>query len=78
MPKTNTESSYAAEKTRRKKAYDSAIASIGLEGFKVTKEYADEAQRFINGEIDFDELGEFLHKLFRPSTNRAASFMDRR
>jgi len=76
MPKTVAGNSSAAEKMRRRKAYDSAIASVGLEGFKVTKEYADEAQRFINGEIDFDELGEFLPKPFQPSTNRAASSID--
>ncbi|NVM89642.1 hypothetical protein FHT32_003299 [Variovorax sp. SG517] len=64
MPEASVGNSLAAEKMRRKKAYDSAIASVGLEGFKVPKEYADQAQRFVNGEIDFDVLGEFLHKRF--------------
>jgi len=63
VPKINAESLSSAEKLRRKKAYDGAIVSIGLEGFEVTREYADAAQRFIDDEIDIDELGELLRKL---------------
>jgi hypothetical protein len=45
------------EHNRREKAVNAARASVGLEGFKISKEDEAQAQRFINGEI---ELPDFL------------------
>lgn len=46
-----------AERRRRERAVDFARASVGLEGFKPSKEEEAHARRFINGEI---ELAEFV------------------
>ena len=47
----------SAERRRRQEATDFARASVGLEGFKLTKEDEEQTRRFVNGEI---ELAEFL------------------
>jgi hypothetical protein len=46
-----------SERRRRERAVDFARASVGLEGFKPSKEEEAHARRFINGEI---ELAEFV------------------
>jgi len=48
-----------AERRRRESAVNFARASIGLEGFKPSKQNEDLAQRFISGEF---ELSEFVQK----------------
>ena len=48
-----------AERRRRQEAFDFARASVGLEGFVLTKEAEDLTRRFVNGEI---ELADFLSK----------------
>jgi len=45
------------ERRRRQEAVDFALASIGLEGFKPSKEQQELARRFVGGEI---ELAEFV------------------
>ena len=45
-----------AERRRREKAVDFARASVGLEGFKPSKEEEAHARRFINGEIQLPEF----------------------
>lgn len=47
----------AAERLRRESAVNFARASVGLEGFKLSKEEEAYAQRFINGGI---QLAEFV------------------
>lgn len=47
----------AVERRRRESAVNFARASVGLEGFKPSKEAEAYAQRFINGEI---QLAEFV------------------
>lgn len=54
----------AAERQRRKNAVNFSRASVGLEGFKPSKEEA-RAQRFINGEID---LNEFVQVVVKPNS----------
>jgi len=51
-----------AEQLRRQKAFDSAVASVELEGFTVPPEYLAEGQRFIKGEIEFPDLQHFVHE----------------
>lgn len=51
----------AAEQNRRRKAFNSALASVGLEGFEVTEAYKVQAERFIKGEIEFSELTRIVH-----------------
>lgn len=53
------------ERRHRQGAVDFAAASVALEGLSAPKEYDEMAQRFIEGEIEFDELTEFTHKLAR-------------
>ncbi len=55
----------AAERRQRQEAVRFATASIALEGLAVPKEYDEMAQRFIDGEIELDELAEFTHKTAR-------------
>ena len=45
-----------AERRRREKAVDFARASVGLEGFRPSKEEEAHARRFINGEIQLPEF----------------------
>ncbi|MDQ1829250.1 antitoxin VbhA family protein [Massilia scottii] len=45
----------ASERKRRQDAVTFATASVGLEGFKHSKEDQEHAQRFIMGEIDLAE-----------------------
>ncbi|MGS0741445.1 antitoxin VbhA family protein [Glaciimonas sp. GG7] len=47
----------ASERRRRENAANFARASVGLEGFKLSKEVEAQTRRFINGEI---ELAEFI------------------
>ena len=56
-----------AEKNRRKIAADYARASIGLEGLKITDEHEAQIKRFINGELDFDELTKTVHEQVKRS-----------
>lgn len=46
----------AEERKRREDAANFARASIGLEGFKISAECEARTQRYINGEIDFDQF----------------------
>jgi hypothetical protein len=46
----------AAEQSRRREAVDFACASIGLEGFTITKEHEARAERYVLGEIDLQEF----------------------
>lgn len=55
----------AAERQKREDAASFARASVGLEGFKVTDEYAVQAQRFIKGDIEFSELTKAVHEQAR-------------
>lgn len=48
----------AEERKRREDAANFARASIGLEGFKISAECEARTQRYINGEIDFDQFME--------------------
>jgi len=51
----------SSERMRREKAVNAARASIGLEGFKVSKEDEEQAHRFINGEIDLSDFLKVSH-----------------
>lgn len=55
----------AAERQKREDAANFARGSVGLEGFKVTEEYAVQTQRFINGEIEFSALTQAVHEQAR-------------
>ena len=44
------------EQAKRQAAVNTARASVGLEGFQLTPDTEHIAQRFINGEIDFNEF----------------------
>ncbi len=44
------------EQRKRQAAVNAARASVGLEGFKLAPDTERIAQRFINGEIDFNEF----------------------
>lgn len=55
--RTRTPTISAAERKRREEAVNYSRASVGLEGFKLSKTDEKQAQRFINGEI---ELAEFV------------------
>ena len=55
----------AVERQRRENAVNFARASVGLEGFKVTDEYAALTQRFINGEIEFAVLTQAVNEQIR-------------
>ena len=55
----------AAERQKREDAANFARGSVGLEGFKVTEEYAVQTQRFINGEIEFSALTQAVHEQVR-------------
>ena len=44
------------EQGKRQAAVNAARASVGLEGFQLTPDTERIAQRFINGEIDFNEF----------------------
>ena len=57
----------ADERARRQKAVNSARASIGLEGFKVSAEEERHSQRFIDGEID---LAEYVKVQRGPNASR--------
>jgi Antitoxin VbhA len=48
--------SSTAEHRSRREAVEYALGSVGLEGFQLDKAAAADAQRFIDGEIDLDEL----------------------
>lgn len=50
------------ERNRREKALAFAQASVELEGFKVDEDYKIQAQRFINGEIEFSDLTKSVHE----------------
>ncbi|ERZ10203.1 TPA: hypothetical protein ACV5IO_005666 [Pseudomonas aeruginosa] len=45
-----------AERKRREDAVNYARASVGLEGFKISKAEEQHARRFINGEIEMPEF----------------------
>lgn len=52
-----------AERRRRQAAIETARASVGLEGFVLTSEYEEASERFIRGEIEFQDLLKFVHQL---------------
>lgn len=54
------------ERRRREKAVSFARASIGLEGFILSKETEAFLQRFVAGEID---LAEFVQVVTKPDLN---------
>lgn len=45
-----------AEQEKRRALIASAKASVGLEGFVISREMEELSQRFIDGEIDLQEL----------------------
>jgi hypothetical protein len=45
-----------AERKQRREAVDYARASVALEGFALSDEDKIQEERFVNGEIDLDEL----------------------
>lgn len=53
----------AAEQERRRSDFDAAVASVALEGLTVPAAYREEADRFIRGEIEFDELTTKVHEM---------------
>jgi len=53
----------SSERKRRAEALNGALASVALEGFSVPQEYEVQAQRFINGEIEFSDLTQFVQEL---------------
>lgn len=55
----------AAVQLKRQDAVSFARASVGLEGFKLTEDYAALTQRFINGEIEFSELTQAVDEQVR-------------
>lgn len=55
------------ERGKRAEAIAYAKASVELEGFVVSQELEEEAQRFINGEIDLEEFVSGYGKALTPS-----------
>lgn len=55
--------------SERRAAADSALASVRLEGFFVPEEALVELERFIAGEIDFQEL---INRLYQQAKKRAS------
>ena len=45
-----------SERKEREKSVRAAQASVELEGFTISKECKNQAQRFVNGEITIDEM----------------------
>jgi len=60
----------AEEKNRRQKAFNYAKASMFLEGFELSDEYIQEANRFINGEIEFIQIKEKIDEMALSILNR--------
>jgi|GEM_PF-3581555 len=58
------------EKNRRQKAFNYAKASMFLEGFELSNEYIQEANRFINGEIEFIQIKEKIDEMALSILNR--------
>ena len=63
--RTSVSTVSATERSRRENAFNSARASVGLEGFKVTDEYEVQAKRFTKGDIPFSELTKIVHEQAR-------------
>jgi uncharacterized membrane protein len=55
------------EHRERRKAIDFARASSELEGLKADPEYHALQERFVVGEIDFEEFGNLVDELKMPS-----------
>ena len=55
----------ATERRQRAEAVNFARASVGLEGFTLSQEDEEQAQRFINGEIELAEFVELANSLKR-------------
>lgn len=55
--------------SERRAAADSALASVRLEGFFVPEKALVELERFIAGEIDFQEL---INRLYQQAKKRAS------
>lgn len=58
-----------SSQTERRAAADSALASVQLEGFSVPEDALVESERFIAGEIDFQEL---INRLYQQAKKRAS------
>jgi hypothetical protein len=46
------------ERQERRKGYEYAKASVGLEGYELTAEFDRLAKRYIDGEMDWEEFME--------------------
>jgi hypothetical protein len=53
----------AAERARRIRVYEEAVASIRLEGFELDEEVKALYQRYINGELTLAEVGSAIDEL---------------
>lgn len=60
VDRSQVEKISADERHRREEALKFAIANVGLEGFEVSQGYREQAERYVNGEIEFAELTEFV------------------
>jgi hypothetical protein len=52
----------AVEQKKREDAANFACASVRLEGFQVSDEYALQVRRFTRGDISFPELTDAVHE----------------
>lgn len=59
----------SSSQAERRAAADSALASVRVEGFFVPEDALLEAERFIAGEIDFQEL---INRLYQQAKKRAS------
>lgn len=59
----------SSSQTERRAAADSTLASVRLEGFSVPEDALLESERFIAGEIDFQEL---INRLYQQAKKRAS------
>ena len=53
----------AAERARRIRVYEEAVASIRLEGFELDEEVKALYQRYIDGEVTLAEVGRAIDEL---------------
>ncbi len=53
----------AAERARRTRVYEEALASVRLEGFELDEQTRALYQRYVNGELALAELGSGIDEL---------------
>lgn len=58
-----------SSQSERRAAADSALASVRLEGFSVPEDALLESERFIAGELDFQEL---INRLYQQAKKRTS------